>query len=371
MLRTTFPSASILTTVVALSIASWTAAPVNAQFTGGYVAQPGYGQTVGGRWQLGVQVQNTETGVLLTQVHPGSTAASAGLAIGDRILTVAGHQVGYVDGRLVDLGDEINQHISPNGRVTLLIFSARTGQVQSGPLSLLASGGLIPGTALYRGTGIRLSRGAVLNVVMRDVSYDHWKSVVVAQTSVPGADRAPIGFQLSFNPAQCHAGHQYVIEAEVVDGGRSVLRTAAPVAVSPLNPTAPVALVLAPFATTLPGVVGTIPPGTRVVVPYDQINGWYSSYLGRQPTAQELQTWQSHLQQGRPVTDIQSYLLGSSEYYDRHRNDPQRYVRSAYESVYGNEPNAQQLQQWQQRYQQSGGIRSRFVQELQRARTGR
>jgi uncharacterized lipoprotein YbaY len=343
----------------------WAAAPAIAQNEPNFLLRPGMpgGGGFGGGWQLGVSVQNTTTGVLLTQVLPGSAAANNGLVVGDRILAVGGHQVGYIDGRLVDLGDEINQHIGPTGQVTLLVHSARTGQVQAGPFTLTSAGGVLRGTAVYQGAGIRLSRNAVLNVTLRDASHN-WSGVVVAQTTVPRADRSPVQFQLNYNPSQCHVGHQHVLEAEVVDNGQIVLRTAAPAAVNPSNPAA-VAIVLTPFATPLGGgVIGSIPPGGRVVIPYDQINQWYSGYLGRQPTQQELRSWESHIQQGRPVTDIQSYLLGSTEYYDRQRNDPNIYVRGAYKSIYGQDPNAQQMQQWQQRYQQSGGVRSQFIQQM-------
>src|SRR5262245_48925094 len=88
-------------------------APVSAQFSN----EPSWQQ--GNRWRLGVDIQNTTTGVLITQVLPGGAAANGGIAPGDRVLAVAGHQVGYVDGSLVDIGDEVNQHVTPDGKITM------------------------------------------------------------------------------------------------------------------------------------------------------------------------------------------------------------------------------------------------------------
>lgn len=330
---------------------------------------PGYPNSYPtGRWQLGVQVQNTNTGVQLTTVIPGSAAANGGLTVGDRILAVGGQQVGYVDGRLIDLGDAINQSIGATGQVTFLTYSARTGQVQSIPMVLTSTGGALRGTAVYQGAGVRLGPQAMLTVVLRDVSYNNWTGVVIAQTTASAYGYNPIPFQLSYNPAQCYAGHQYALEASIVDNGQVVLQTASPAAFNPLSPGAAPALVLAPYAVPLGGGVGVIPGAGLGGAPYDQITQWYVAYLGRQPTPQELAAWQTHLQQGRSLNDIQAYLLGSTEYYDRSRNDPQQYVRGVYRSIYGVDPNAQQFQTWQKNYNQSRGLRSQFVQQLLRER---
>ena len=182
--------------------------------------QPGYGWQNKPQWQLGVQVQNTTTGVVLTQVLPGGAAANGGLRVGDRILAAGGHQVGYVDGRLVDLGDEINQHINPRGQVTLLVFNTQLGQVQSGPLTLQSSGGVIQGTAV--GSGGPRPSVAAGGAERADAGHQPQsldRGVVVAQTSVH-CGRSPVSFQLAYNPAQVFQGHSYAIEAEVVDQGR-------------------------------------------------------------------------------------------------------------------------------------------------------
>ena len=62
------------------------------------------------RWRLGIYPENTDTGVLLTEIVRGSAAERAGLEVNDRIISVHGYQVGYVDGTLYDSGQEFERH---------------------------------------------------------------------------------------------------------------------------------------------------------------------------------------------------------------------------------------------------------------------
>lgn len=82
-----------------------------------------------GQWRLGVYAANTDTGVRITQVIPNSPAWQAGLERGDLIVTVDGYQIGYVNGRLYDLSSELQRRGGPNGRVTLLVYDHRTGEL--------------------------------------------------------------------------------------------------------------------------------------------------------------------------------------------------------------------------------------------------
>jgi uncharacterized lipoprotein YbaY len=319
----------------------------------------------GNRWQLGVGVQNTNTGILLTQVVPGSPAANQGLMVGDRILAVCGQQVGYVDGRLVDLGDAINRYISPTRQITLLVLTAR-GQLRSRPLTLASSAGVIQGTALFQRGVSQVSPEAVMNLRMLDVTQDYSSVVVVAEASAPRANRNPFNFEMTYDPTRVYDGHQYAIEAQVVDRGRIVFQTQNPVIFAPNSSN--VRIVLVPTATQLPSI-GPIAPGwSQTLLPYEQVTLWYKTYLGRLPTQQELKAWANHLNRGQPVTDIQSYLLSSSEFYDRHQNNPDLYLRGLYRSLYSREPTPQQLQAWRYQYDQMNGVRSQFVQQL--VRTG-
>jgi uncharacterized lipoprotein YbaY len=303
------------------------------------------------RWQLGVQVQNTNTGVVLTNVQPGSPAANAGLTVGDRILAIGGQQVGYVDGQLIDPIDEINRYITPDGQVTMLVYSNNQGLL-AGSLSLATSSGVLQGMASFDGR-INGSPQSVLNVRLLDVS-NNWNGVVVGQTSLPRPTANPCYFQLPYNANQIYAGHRYALAAEYSDGGQTIYSTPQPI---------PVDFNTGQVAITL--VASN--PRDAGAMPYQQINGWYQTYLGRLPTQQEASTWTDQINRGQPATSVQAYLLGSSEFYDRSQNNPDVYLRNVYRALYGSDPTPQQLAVLRQQYNQTGGVRTQFVQQLQSA----
>ena len=207
--------------------------------------------------------------------------------------------------------------------VSALTFSRQFG-LASRALALRTSESVIAGAAQYPG-GVRPSPQAVLHLRLADITYDNWTAVVVSEWSVSGASYSPYPFRLTYNPQQIYAGHKYGLEAALVDQNRVVARTSQPVPVVP--GTGNVAVSLAPLGTTSPAIAG--PP----IVPWDQINQWYQTYLGRLPTSQEMASWQNHVERGQPVADIQSYLLGSSEYYGRYQNNTDYYVRGVFRTI--------------------------------------
>lgn len=333
-------------------------------------------------WKLGVRVQNSDRGVQLVEVLPGGAAAKAGLEAGDQIITVGGQQVGYVDGRLVDLGDAVARFVTPNRQITLLIQNRRTGQLNNVVVTLAASNaGVLSGNAIY-GRGVPLANSqAVLTLRLRDRTYAGWSGVMLAETNLGRPDRNPIPFQLSYNPAQAFPDHRYVLEAEIVDRGRVTHRGEVQVVYDQGN--TPVTVELFAAAVPLPGTplpgtplpLGTppstfpppgLPPGGGFGTgsPLDQLVEWYQQYLGRTPTTQEQGTWLNHLARGRSLDEVKSYLLSSSEYYDRNQNNTDAYLRGLYRSLYGSDPTPAQLQTWRQQLEAVNGVRSRFVQQL-------
>ncbi len=81
------------------------------------------------QWKLGVFAANTDTGVRVTRVIPGTPAQQAGLERGDTIVTIDGYQIGYVNGRPYPLGEELQRRAGRTGRVSLLVHNWRNGQL--------------------------------------------------------------------------------------------------------------------------------------------------------------------------------------------------------------------------------------------------
>ena len=82
-------------------------------------------------WRLGVWVYNTETGVVITRVQRGSAAEREGLERGDRIVTVGGYQIGFVEDYLYPLGYELQRQADRRGNVALLVQNVRTDKLMS------------------------------------------------------------------------------------------------------------------------------------------------------------------------------------------------------------------------------------------------
>lgn len=81
------------------------------------------------RWRLGVYAYNTETGVVITRVVPGSPAWRVGFEPGDRIVSVDGYQVGFVGDRVYYLGEELQRRAGRRGDVLLLVQNVRNDRL--------------------------------------------------------------------------------------------------------------------------------------------------------------------------------------------------------------------------------------------------
>ena len=100
---------------------------------------PGYGAPGGGfdpdrsPVLLGISGQDTAAGVLVTRVVRGTPAEAAGLEVGDRVLTVGGYQVGFVQtpegSRVFPLGAELARRLGPTGEAALLVQDGRSGRI--------------------------------------------------------------------------------------------------------------------------------------------------------------------------------------------------------------------------------------------------
>lgn len=312
-------------------------------------------------WRLGVAIENLETGVRLTDVERGLPADLAGLKRDDVIIGVGGYQVGYVDGSLFDLGDELRRRADARGRVTFLAFDARNRQLRSMPVTLAPQNATVGvrGQILCR-ERISFSSRAVLTVRLRDVTFPNWQNVTVGQQQIPNPPNPPIPFSIDFDPSTLFADHRYAVDAWLADGSAIIVQTSAPISVNPLTNAAPLQVTLVkPTAST--------PPGNYYATQIDQINQWYRQYLMRDATTPELAAWQAHLQAGRSMQDVQAYLLSSPEYYDRVGNQSSRYLTELYRNLFGRAPTASELAQFQAQYQQfGGGNRNQFVQDVLR-----
>jgi len=319
-------------------------------------------QPLPSQFRLGVQIQNTSTGVVITRVLPGSVAQQIGLEAGDVIVTVSGYQVGVVEGRVYDIGDELARRMASQGAASLLVLNHRDGKMVNIPVPSEPSP-----SATILGTVMTNDRKSVfpsmsLEVRMIDITHPQWKDVTIAETQAPVSGQWPLGFRIDFDPAAVRPNHRYALEAQISYRGQPIQKTLSPVPVNLGTASPRVALTVASFSQTptnpFPGIGGTSP--------IDQVDQWYVDLLGRKMTERESAVWQRELSRGKPSTDILATILGSSEYSDRFRGDQRAYVSAVFQYLYRRSPSLTELARWQLRLVQLRDVRLTLAQEMLR-----
>jgi len=78
---------------------------------------------------------------------------------------------------------------------------------------------------------VDLTRTAVLEVTLEDVSASSAPAVVVATTRIPRPGQSPVMFSLQFDSARVVPAGRYAVRAQIVDGAATLLSSAKPVRV--------------------------------------------------------------------------------------------------------------------------------------------
>ncbi|QEF97542.1 PDZ domain (Also known as DHR or GLGF) [Stieleria maiorica] len=104
-----------------------------AAIQGGGFVEPkpgqGSGNPVVGGWYLGVYGRYGTTGLLLTNVYPGTPAARVGLEVGDRIVAVNGRRIGVLPHGTRRIDTALQWSASRSGWVRLLVSDRRSGRL--------------------------------------------------------------------------------------------------------------------------------------------------------------------------------------------------------------------------------------------------
>jgi uncharacterized lipoprotein YbaY len=303
---------------------------------------------------LGIMARNTTTGVEVVSVNPGSAAQSAGLDVGDTIVTVGGYQVGLVGDRLYDLGDEVSRRITPAGQVPMLVHVRRTSELVLKPVQFGSVSRSVSGVLTAEGNAT-VPRTSLITVRLLDVTEPQWRDVALTQGQLPVAGGFPVSYRL--DPPPLTPQHRYAIDAKVEDGGRLLLQTPAPIAIAWPDRDQRIDLVLSSR--------GVQPPtGATGVAPAAQIQQWIQQYLGRPARPYETEVWLADLQQGKSLANVQAGILSSSEFFERQRSSRDLYVAEVFRQLYGVPPSPAQLADLQARYDRVQGVRLQFVEQL-------
>ncbi len=317
-------------------------------------------------WKLGVYVQNTEAGAVITQVAPASAGQQAGLQPNDIIVAVGGSRLGSFDNRIVELADEIRRFTDPMGRVSLLVFNSRQRSIMPLQVSMNSTSSTLTGTVNTRDRS-QLPFGSTLSVQLQNVTKPYY--IIDGGKSVTRADGiGPFSFELYFDPRYVDPRDQYQLTASITVGNQLLYYLPQPIAVDVRNLGQSINLVLEqglggqgfnnPGQPNFNGsnsgnVVNVNYPGA---IPPNAINDLFLQLLGQQPSAREVVAWQSYLAQGNSINDLKVKLLSSPRYRERFQNNDGAYVQQLVTSLTNQVPNPQELAYWMTRLQSTGSI---------------
>ena len=325
--------------------------PVGAEAQSRYL--PPGGQP-SGTYKLGITPRNTDTGVQILQVAAGSVAQRSGLEPNDVIVNVAGYQVGLVGGRLYDIGDELAKRVDSRGRVSLLVRNSRDGKLINVPVQFTSSLWTISGEIA---TSDRVNPGpnAVVTVRLLDVTRPQWSTNAIAEVSFSAQGRWPLAYRMDFDPSLLKSGHQYAMEAKVVERGLILMQTI---------PASKVNLNTNSTRSNLKLISTGVRPTGNNLSPSAQIGQWYQQYLGRAASPREISAWESDLKSGGSLQKVQASLLSSSEFYDQQNDNPERFVNEVYTAVEGTPPSPELNQSLRSDLEKKPSSRQQLVLDL-------
>lgn len=312
-------------------------------------------------WKLGVYVQNSEAGAVITQVAPGSAGQQAGLQPNDIIVAVSGARIGNFDNRIVDLADEIRRSTDAYGRVSLLVFNARLGRLVPLAVSMNSTSSTLTGVVTTRDRN-PLPYGSTLNVELQNVSKPFY--VIAGGKSTTRAEgNGPFGFEIYFDPRYIDPRDQYQLIASISVGNQIIYGLPQPISVDVNNLGRPLNLLLEQAGGGLAfsnpnNSVGN--PVSVVSVGYPssfgpaQLNELFMQVLNRLPSAREVVAWQQYLGQGNSPNDLKVKLISSAQFRERFAYNDTAYIDRMIQILKSRPSNQQEVAMWNARLQQTG-----------------
>ena len=102
----------------------------------------------------------------------------------------------------------------------------------------------------------------------------------------------------------------------------------------------------------------------------EQIQKIFLTYLLREPKESEFVTWELHLRRGRPITDVQEWVLASRDFYSQADFDDTKFVRLLFQRVTGNKPSPSEYRTWTDLLKELDGDRTVLVRQFLKRELG-
>jgi uncharacterized lipoprotein YbaY len=314
-------------------------------------------------WTLGVALDNLDTGAIVRQVSPGSPAQRAGIEQGDVIVAIGGAQVGMVDGRLNDVGEQIRRTADVNGRLRALVLDARTSRLQNIEINLDSASTGISGLAQTRDRA-NLPGGSLLKVKLENATRP-FADVNGGETVVQVYGAGPYGFELQYDPRYIYPNDQYRLNAVITNSvGQVIYAMRQPIPVPAGGLPSNIRLDLESIRDLQIGGSGSVVQASYPGADMNAINAVFQQLLGQVPSAKEQVAWSSYIAQGNSIDDLKVKILGSPKFYDRVGNNPTLFVQAMIQVISGKQASNAEIAAWTNRLQQYNGQREEVVREF-------
>lgn len=325
-------------------------------------------------WRIGIRGENTETGIMITDVAQNSAAARARIEAGDVIVAVEGFQVGLVSGRLYDLTEELNNRADSNGVVSLLVQDHNSGRLASlrAQLDGAQKQATLAGTLEYR-ERTPLPSDAIVTVQIENVTRPFYV-VRNGRYSFRPTSGTSIPFEIAYDPSYIDPQDTYRVVAFVSSAQRTILDTPVPQEVLTKGRPNQVRLELASLrsSSAIPGsvvsdrgVTGTVAVGYPNYNSLDdRIAQLYREYLGRQPTSLEFSALRQTPGIATRIDTLPLELMAAQEYFDLAGNNNAVWLRKVFQVIVKRQPSDDELIKWMKFYENLRFSRTEVLREL-------
>lgn len=179
-------------------------------------------QQADGQWVLGVAGDDTEVGVRIRTVVRGSAADRAGFERDDVVINVGGYQVGVVDGRRYDMGEELQRQADRAGRVTMLIQNRRDRSLRNVAVQLewQPARTAITGAVSYR-ERIAVPPDAVCFVELHEVDFAGRPLRLMNKQVIRMNGASTVRFDLDYDARSIDPRRRYAVTARIESNGRT------------------------------------------------------------------------------------------------------------------------------------------------------
>ena len=312
-------------------------------------------------WKLGVYLQNTDTGAVITQIAPGSAGQAAGLQPNDIIVAVGGARIGNFDNRIVDLADEIRRSTDAFGSVSLLVLNSRNRSLAALAVSMNSNSSTLTGVVATRDRA-SLPYGSILNVELQNVSKPYYV-IAGGKSSRRAEGNGPFGFEIYFDPRYIDTRDRYQLIASISVGNQIMYGIQQPIPVDVSNLGQPLNLVLEQASgglafsnpnNSVSNPVNVVNVGYPASFGPAQLNELFMQVLNRQPSAREVVAWQQYLSQGNSPNDLKVKLLSSSQFRERFAFNDAAYIDRMIQALKNRPSNQQEVAYFTGRLQQTG-----------------